>query len=166
MPATLSGSLIDTGSLFKDCVDNVQQLIREHLPSLAFKGKDLLEKNVVNYDEIKVYHTPFVSVVFEAARQTNITIGKCSVIAIDLLVYYYMESLSFGNDTNPYLDPMYRLMELFLVHTRLYGFTVGTATGMEVPNTALVGRRLDADVFLTAQLNLTVYARLCTGGHS
>jgi len=162
----LTGSLISTGKLYQDAVDNVHQLILEHLDFLPCQGKDLLEDMVVKYDDIKVYHTPFVSVFFENAEILEEKINNCVYLGINLSIYYYFQSYSFGNDTHPFIDPLWRLTELFLIHRSLYGFCNGTNRGVEIVNSAFVGRHLESDTFLTGQVSIMVPVRTCSDDHS
>lgn len=162
----LTGSEIDTGNLFQDAVDNVVQLINEHLSDLSTYDRNLISQNVVKYDEIKVFDTPFCAVVFEASRIVADRINKCVTIGIDISIYYYFQSLTFGNDTHPFLAPLWRLMEMFIVHFDLYGFTAGTANQVEITNTSLIGRRLESQAYLTGLVNLTLNRRHCRTGHS
>lgn len=162
-PGALTGTMIDTGSLFQDTVDNVHQLILEHLDDLKFESKELVERCVVKYDDITPYHTPFLSIVFESARISDEKINKCYTWAIDLVLYYYMNSLSFGNDTHPFLSPLYRLAEIFIVHPQLYG---NFAYRTEIREASLIYRRLDTDVLLTGQVSLTFLIRACGNDHS
>jgi len=168
MPENLTGVLIDTGIMYQDVVDNIHQLILEHLPDLVCRDgqDDQLEDMVVKYDELKVFHTPFISIVWDSARVVTNRINNCMTFANDVTIYHYLESLSFGNDTHPFLEPMYRLMEMFYVHWNLYGLTAGTANNVEIANSSLIGRRLDSDVFLTHQLNLIVNVKKCRGCHA
>ena len=162
----LVNPLIESGIMYQDVVDNVHQLILEHVDSLGVLGDAQLPTMVVKYDEIKVYHTPFISVVFDQATVASQKIGNCQIIANEVTIYHYLQSLSFGNDTYPFLEPMYRLTEMFLVHWDLYGLAAGTGNNVQVVSSSLVGRRLESDTYLTQQLNLTVNVRGCRDGHT
>jgi len=164
-PGALTGTLIDTGNKIQDAADNIHQLVVEHKDDLKWQNDDLIEDMIVKYDEFKVYHTPFVSIVFDTARVEDIRINKCAQLKMDFILYYYYESLQFGNDTYPYYKPLYRLMEMFVVHPYLYNFCNGTDTGIVINSNSLIGRRLDSEAFLTGQLNITVPTRICRCGH-
>ena len=167
MPArgSLVNSLIDTDNILQDALSNLKQLIEEHKICLGTLGKDLINKSIVTYDEIRVFHTPWVSIVFEAVRTGAVRINKCLTLEIDVTVYYYFQSLSFGNDTFEFVGTLSKLVDVFLVHFELYGFANGTGRHMEVVNAALVGRRLERDTLLTAQINLTIQVRSCSDDH-
>jgi len=168
MPAkgALVESLIHTGNLYQDAVDNVHQLVLEHLDILDCKGVPLLAAKVVKYDEIKVYHTPFVSVFFNRGSIIEERMNNCVLLGIDITLYYYFQSFSYGNDTHPFIDPLWRLTELFLVHKSLYGFCAGTNRGVEIVSSDFVGRHLASDTFLTGQVNIMVPVRTCSDDHS
>jgi len=167
MPArnALTGTVIDTGIMYPDVVDNVHQLIVEHLDSLGCRGDDQLENSIAKYDEMKVNHTPYISIVWESMNVSSNKINNCVQAVNNVTIYQYLCSLSYGNDTQQFLTPMYRLMELFLVHWDLYGYTRGTDKQVEIVNSTLVGRRLDSDVYLTHQLDLAINRRLCRDAH-
>lgn len=160
-PGALVTPVVNTGLIFPDIVDNWHNMIVEHKADLSVQGKDLLEANIVKYDELKVYHTPFVSIIFDAGRTVESKINNCVEIGVDISTYFYFESLNFGVDTRPFLEPLWRLYEMFLVHWSLYDYTKGSSRNVEITNCALIGRKLDADVFLTGLLNATVYVRSC-----
>ena len=160
---SLTGTVVDTGTYFRDAVDNCVQLINEHLSSLSVQGVPLVATEVHNYDNILVFHTPSVCVVFDNAIVNKSRINKCIEYGINIVIYFYFQSLSFGNDTRPFIDPLYRLMEMFVVHWDLYGFCNGTSEGVIVTNCGLVGRHLQSDAFLTGQLNIMVPKRACRG---
>ena len=167
MPArgALVGTLINTGEHYQDAVDNVHQLIVEHLPLLDCNGIPLLENKVVKYDEIKVYHTPFVSVFYSNASILEEKMNNCVYLEINVTLYYYFQSFSFGNDTHPFLHPLWRLTQLFLIHRSLYGFCNGTNRGVEILGSDFIGRQLASDTFLTGQVNLMVPVRTCSDDH-
>ena len=167
MPArgALANSVIDTGEVFQDALSNIKQLIEEHLSFLSIEGKSLTADNIFTFDEFKIFHTPAISIVFNAARIVDTKIGNCLILGLDFSIYYYFQSLSFGNDTFTFLAPLYRLMEIFIIHQTIYNFVNGSGAAVEIPNTSLVGRRLDSNAFLTGLLNLTLNVRSCRDDH-
>ncbi len=162
----LTGTKIDTGKVYKDAIDNVHQIIDEHKSSLTIVGVAQDSNMIVKYDELKIHTTPWISIVLDSGSTTPVQIQNCYVFTIEFVIYQYLESLSFGNDTYPFLEPMWNFVSIFIGHPTLYGFANGTGRGVEVTNSALVGRRLEPDVFLTHQLNLSVSHRICKDDHS
>ena len=162
----LTQALISTGNAFSDTLDNLEQLVGEHLDILSVKSVPLVAECVVKYDEIKVYNTPWVSIVFETARTLEDKINRCVVLGVDVTLFFYFESLSFGNDTYEYVKALYRFMEIFLVHFDLYGLTAGTSRQTVINNCSLVGRVLDSGTFLTGQISLTANIRHCRDDHA
>ena len=167
MPARtdLVETLINTKNVYQDALSNIKQLLVEHIDCLKIEDAILPEESIVTYDEIRVFSTPWISIVFDTARVTEVRIGKCMTLEIDVTIYMYFQSLSFGNDTFPFIGALYRLTDIFIVHPNIYNFVTGGSGQVQITNSALVGRLLDADTFLTGQLNLTLPVRSCGGDH-
>lgn len=165
MGALLTGTEIDTGNIYLDAQDNVRQLLLEHPACLGVDGVPLHENLVVAYDEQKVFASPWISIVFDEMVQVDYKINNCYVLGLNMTLYSYYESLSFGNDTRPFLQQLWKITEVLLVHKGLYGFTAGSPLGISIMSSALVGRVLDSDAFLTGQTEIQVQHRICLNSH-
>lgn len=159
-------TLIDTGNIFQDIVDNIWELIDEHKDCLAVQNVPLLSDKIVKYDELKVYHAPFISIVFQQARTEDLRINNCLTVTSEVSIYFYFQSLNFGIDTYPFLGALFNLADIFIVHNKLLGLANGTSRGVQVLNASMIGRQLDSDAFLAGQLDLAVSVRSCSDDHS
>jgi len=150
----------ETDTLFTTAVANVVRVINEN--------RDLLEipRDIYDYDEMTPIDTPCAAVVFQEGHPTVVNIGnngRCrAVMNIHLVVYYYMEALSLGQESINHVARLSRMAELFFKNNTLFGLC---HTEPLVVNTAsLIGRRLESDIYLTGEVDLTVPIRFCADG--
>jgi hypothetical protein len=150
-----------TKNTLTDAIANVYKLFVDNKQNMGIR-------DVYNYDTMSPIGTPALSVVFDNAKPTPKTLGTglqatigqrcgCNLMAINLILYYYFETLNFGNDNYRFIEKLGDAVNLIYTNSNLYGLC--HSEPMEVTNITLGGRRLNTSVVLTGVINLSVPVR-------
>lgn len=163
MPAkgALAGSLIDTGHKIADAISNIKQLLEEHLDCLKIFDRPQSTRRIVKYDERKVFHYPFISIIHDQTVLTKELIGDCGELTIDIIIHQFLDTLQFGKDTFEFIKALDKLTEIIWVHPDLYNFTKGTARGMTIRSARLIGKVLESDAVFANEVAISVPVRIC-----
>lgn len=144
---------------FENAIINLERLITDYETQL-----DLRE--IYNYDEQLIPEGISVAITFNTAQPqtTNINSqGGCRpVMNVNLYLYLYLESLQIGRETLDHVKRMGLLTTILYANNRLFGLC--HSERMVINNVAMVARRLQSDVFLAGQYDITVPIRFCFEG--
>ena len=147
---------IHTGNEVTDAVTNLQRLMKE------FEG-ELELRDIFNYDELNIAQTPAVAIAFNSVKPLSRALGKrCNIMVVNLYLYLYLESLNLGNENFEHLSRLGDLVKILYEHDNLYNLS--HSEPMIINSAALAGRALTNDLFLCAQVDLTIPVRFCVAG--
>lgn len=155
-------TFISTGNELTDAIANLEKLIK--------LNQNFLElRNIYNYDELLQINTPSLSIVFDNAIPEARGLGsaleggfgrpnKCcnSIMNINMVIYLYLETLSLGKETFEHIARLGNLTKIIYQNRGLFKLCPDNIT---ITRAALTGRRLESDVYLTGQVDLTVPIR-------
>ena len=144
---------IKTDNEITDSIVNVCKLLDNN--------RNKLELNeIYNYDEMMIPRTPAISVVFDNALPVSKGLGnRCNLMNTNLIIYLYLEKLSLGRETLSHIERLGRLVKILYSQSSLYGLC--HSEPMTITNATMAGRRLESNLFLVGQVNITVPVRFC-----
>ena len=152
-PVNLVKEKIETHNDFGNAISNTVQLITEYQKYLELK-------DIYRYDRMDMIQTPSSAVVFNNGVPQSKSLGSaCNAMVIKLIVYLYLETLTPGMDTYSHVCRLSSMVRMFYDHSNLYGLCASQR--LNVDDSQLIGRRLNSEVYLAGQIDLTIPTRFC-----
>lgn len=144
---------LDQGDQFTNAVVNLEKLLQLHRNELELV-------DIFSYDEQLIPQTPCAAIVFERGNPVPKSLGgRCSLMNVDVSIFLYLESLSIGQQTIEHVGRFGMMTRILYKNNDLFGLC--HSEHMIVNSAQMVGRRLQSDVYLTGQIELSVPQRFC-----